>query len=191
MFVFPITMMSSGPSGYTIENAAVFNDNDSDYLIRTPPVSGNLRTWTFSFWAKRTPGLQQQLFGGNDGTEHDYIGWHSDDVFRFRVEKPTGAIEGALYTSRLFRDPTGWIHVVCVCDTTNTTAGDRMKLYFNGVEETAFGTDTNPSLYFETVTNTANEITIGANTSGSSLYDGYLAEIHHVDCAALAATAFG
>ena len=191
MFVFPITMMSSGPSGYTIENAAVFNDNDSDYLIRTPPVSGNLRTWTFSFWAKRTPGLQQQLFGGNDGTEHDYIGWHSDDVFRFRVEKPTGAIEGALYTSRLFRDPTGWIHVVCVCDTTNTTAGDRMKLYFNGVEETAFGTDTNPSLYFETVTNTANEITIGANTSGSSLYDGYLAEIHHVDGAALAATDFG
>ncbi len=62
MFVFPITMMSSGPSGYTIENAAVFNDNDSDYLIRTPPVSGNLRTWTFSFWAKRTPGLQQQRY---------------------------------------------------------------------------------------------------------------------------------
>ena len=50
------------------------------------------------------------------------------------------------YTStRRFRDINAWYHLVIVCDTTQATAGDRIKLYVNGVRQTSFGTETQPA----------------------------------------------
>jgi hypothetical protein len=41
-------------------------------------------------------------------------------------------------TSRVFRDVSAWYHVVAVLDTTQATSTDRIKIYVNGVQETAF-----------------------------------------------------
>ena len=46
-------------------------------------------------------------------------------------------------TNRLFRDPGAWYHAGIVSwDTNNASAGDRMRIYINGVEETSFATET-------------------------------------------------
>jgi hypothetical protein len=39
-------------TSFPVDNSAQFNDDDSEYLIRTPTSAGNQRTWTFSFWFK-------------------------------------------------------------------------------------------------------------------------------------------
>jgi hypothetical protein len=39
---------------------------------------------------------------------------------------------------RLFRDVNAWYHIVYAVDSTQATASDRVKLYINGSQETAF-----------------------------------------------------
>ena len=41
-------------------------------------------------------------------------------------------------TNRQFRDVNGWYHIVAAVDTTDSTAGDRVKLYINGERQTSF-----------------------------------------------------
>jgi hypothetical protein len=76
-------------------------------------------------------------------------------------------------------------------DTTNATAGDRLRLYINGSEITDFGTDTNPTLNFETAFNNTGEHRIGKLVGASQYFDGYLAEINHIDGSSLGPDSFG
>jgi hypothetical protein len=75
-----------------------------------------------------------------------------------------------LVTSALFKDPSAWYHIVVALDTTQATASDRLKIYVNGVQITAFSTSSYPSLNFST--------SIGFNTTsthrlGSDETSGY------------------
>jgi hypothetical protein len=51
-----------------ISKSLRFNSADSAYLNRTPSVAGNLRTWTWSGWVKRSAlgGAVVRLFNAND-----------------------------------------------------------------------------------------------------------------------------
>ena len=46
-------------------------------------------------------------------------------------------------TTSKFRDTSGWYHIVVAYDSTQGTASNRVKMYVNGVQETAFDTSTN------------------------------------------------
>jgi hypothetical protein len=77
-------------------------------------------------------------------------------------------------------------------DTTQATAADRLRLYINGVEETAFTTNNNPTQNTTIGMNTAGQHQIGRDLNGGGfLYDGYMAEINFIDGQALAPTDFG
>jgi hypothetical protein len=61
--VFPILGGNSAVAGYSIDNSLRFNDGDSPTLSRTPASTGNRKTWTFSYWIKRsTLSIVQQTF---------------------------------------------------------------------------------------------------------------------------------
>ena len=64
---------------------------------------------------------------------------------KWNVSKSGGRM-GYLVTTRKFRDPAAWYHFVFVWDTGNSTSGDRMRLYVNGVRETSFSSETVPTL---------------------------------------------
>ena len=49
-------------TSFPVDNSAQFNDDDSEYLIRTPTSAGNQRTWTFSFWFKFGSITGRQMF---------------------------------------------------------------------------------------------------------------------------------
>lgn len=49
-----------------------------------------------------------------------------------------------LITTRKFRDLNGYYHIVVAIDTTQAASGDRVKIYVNGVQETAFDLETQP-----------------------------------------------
>lgn len=172
--------------GYEIDQSIRFNDDDSAYLSRTPGSAGNRKTFTFSCWVKRAnlTGANQPIFSaGGD----DWLMFLSAETLGFN----TSGSNYRVVTTQLFRDPGAWMHIVLRVDTTNATAGDRLRLYVNGSEITDFGTDTNPTLNFDTAFNSTGEHNIGKLVGASQYFDGYLAEIHHVDGTSLGPDSFG
>ena len=179
--------LANPDTGYEIDQSIRFNDNDSAYLNRTPGSAGNRRTFTFSCWVKRAniTGANGPIFtaGPDDWLQFlsgNTLGFNSDGTNNYRI-----------VTTQLFRDPGAWMHVVLRIDTTNATAGDRERLYINGSEVTDFGTDTNPPLNYDTAFNNTGEHSIGKTVGSSQFFDGYLAEMHHVDGSSLAPSSFG
>ena len=181
--ILPGNVASAAPTAYSIANSCRFNSLDSAYLVRTLGTPTNNDRWTFSCWVKR--GLMGAnaylLTGASNGTNYTEIHFQNTDTFRFGDYQ--GSITGELITSRLFRDPCAWYHLMIVYDSANGTAGDRIKMYVNGVEETAFATDTNPSSGQDSMINSAVSHTIGSNVAegGSVEFDGYMAEVILLD----------
>ena len=70
-------------------------------------------------------------------------------------------------TTAMFRDPAAWYHIVYVCDTTQATASNRVKMYVNGLQITSFSTANYPTQNYQ------NEI----NAAGNPHYD----HCHQVD----------
>ena len=161
------------------------------YLSRTfsTPTSGT--TWTINFWVKKSSNgsalnLCSRLV---DGSNEDRIRFTSGDALEWSVYK-SGGYAGRLVTNRLFRDNSAFYNIVCVWDTTNGTAGDRMRIYVNGVEETSFSTDTNPSLNETSNFNTSGTNYIGSVGTGE-YFDGLMSHVHFIDGTAYDASAFG
>jgi hypothetical protein len=84
-------------------------------------------------------------------------------------------------TSAVYRDPSAWYHVVWAVDTTQATAANRVKLYVNGVEVTAFSASNNPTQNDDLGINQATAHAIGSNSNGAGNMSGYLADIHFID----------
>jgi len=184
---------ASAAGGYDIDQSLRFNDDDSAKLARTPSSNGTLTTYTFSAWVKRgNLGGTQHLMGTYaSGTAIGEIVFHASDN-QFQWEEYNSETIGKLRTEKRFRDPSAWYHIVCRWDTTNSTAGDRMRMWINGVEETSFAIDTNPSSGASSVTNTgSNDVAIGTRADNNGYLDGYLAEVHFIDGIALDASSFG
>ena len=161
------------------------------YLHRTPSVGGDRDKWTFATWIKRSKtDTNESILGAfSDGSNHTQIFWRGDNL-EF-TQKDGGVVTALLQTTRVFRDPTAWYHLVCVWDSGNAEAGDRMRIYVNGVEETVFNSDTNPSLNLDSFLNStsyANEIGAAVSTE---YFSGAMAHTHFCDGQAYAASDFG
>jgi len=178
-------------TGYDVANSVRYNDGDSPKLNINFGSDGTLNKWTFSMWFKRsTLGTAQRLFCVIDSGMDDYIKFGTDDQLEWVFDNEDGSNKGVLKTNRKFRDVSAWYHLVCRLDTTDSTAGDRMRMYINGTEETSFATDTNPTLNETGDIGRDNNHYIG--TSGSSQYfDGYIAEVCMINNQSLAPTSFG
>jgi len=178
-------------TGFDVANSIRYNDGDSPKLNINFGSDGTLNKWTFSMWFKRsTLGTAQRLFCVIDSGMDDYIKFGTDDQLEWVFDNEDGSNKGVLKTNRKFRDVSAWYHLVCRLDTTQSTAGDRMRMYINGTEETSFATDTNPTLNETGDIGRDNNHYIG--TSGSSQYfDGYIAEVCMINNQSLAPTSFG
>jgi len=175
---------AAGAGGFIVDYSVTYNDDDSPRMIRTPAIAGNRLTGTLSLWYKRgNLGSIMQLFNAGAG---DDITFNASDKLTFSDSSGVSYI-----TTQVFRDPTAWGHLVFAWDTTLAAAGDRLRIYHNGVEITAFDTETNPSQFdqFE-ISNTVLQ-TIGANESENEEFDGYLSQINYVDGNQHEPTSFG
>jgi hypothetical protein len=144
-------------------------------------------------WLKRgNIGMADSVFfSAGNGTAAEYFGFEADKI---RFSGYTGATHSHLTTTRVFRDPSAWLHVVVAVDTTDSTSGDRLKMYINGVRETAFGTETYPAQNtdFTGMLASGEPQDVGRYAYGASAYyDGYIAEMHVIDGQALAPSSFG
>ena len=77
------------------------------------------------------------MFGtGTESSRFDQITLSDDDTLDF-ITYPAG-VTSRKKTTQVLRDPSAWYHIVCVYDTTNVTADDRMRIYINGERVTDF-----------------------------------------------------
>ncbi len=183
---------ASGAGGYTIDQSIRFNDNDSGYLYRTPSSASNRRTWTLSYWIKRANlgGFMNTFDARLDGDNYAKFQFHSGDYLQFLAETGGGGAYN-LATTRLFRDPGAWYHIVLAVDTTQSTAADRVKIYVNGTQETSFISASYPAQNYDTFVNTTNGHALASNFGGAAFLDGYMAEINFVDGQQLDPSSFG
>ena len=185
---------SGAEAGFTIERSLRFNSGDSAYLNRTPSTASNQQTFTWSGWVKRTNfGSNKTFFSSaTSNTSNPRTDWQFWDDTLYVTFNPSGSSWLEVRTSRVFRDPSAWYHIVIAVDTLETTNTDRVKVYVNGVRETSFSTYSTISQYSELHINSATQHAIGRYEAGDSNYfPGYLTNIHFIDGQALAATDFG
>jgi hypothetical protein len=169
----------------------------STRLYRTPGSAGNRLKWTWSSWVKlatqaatTTYWGQTLLCASSDSNNYTELALQNSGAMDF-VNVTGGSTDARLVTNRLFRDPSAWYHIVIVWDSANATAGDRMKLYINGVEETSFATDTNPSSSLNSLMNNNILTEVGSREGGNNYFNGAMAHTQLCDGYAYAASDFG
>jgi hypothetical protein len=183
---------SVSDTGFNVDNSLRVNAGDSAYLHKSQG-SGNRRTFTISFWVKRSrQNDRQAIFSATvDGSNECFIWFDTTDEL-FVKENTSGSTNFEIRTNRKFRDPSAWYHIVVAYDTTNGTAGNRVRFYVNGVEETSFANETQPDENFQTKFNDGSTtLNIGRMNYDSEYFGGYLAEVVLIDGLQLAPTSFG
>ena len=150
-------------------------------------------TWTVSCWVKQCQstgdgGIWQFYQNGSN-----VVSLYSNPTVKFRSYLSGGYSYGDLTLNVKKRDPNAWSHYVAVCDTTNSTAEDRWRLYINGER-----VDDNSALV-SAKTNPSDSYSMGAVVSGDFNLGAYFnnfsnhnyAHVHYCDGYAYAASDFG
>lgn len=180
--------------GYLIERSLRFQSASSQYLTRTPSSAGDRTKFTWSSWVKvGTIGTWKKIFSAwNANTDAGFFdfGINNNNTFTIQGWNTTWRL-----TTQVFRDPSAWYHIVVAIDTTQATAANRIKLYINGSEVTAFSTSNNPTQNYNFIMNTNVTHYIGTDSGGgfvgTSNFDGYMTEINFIDGQALTPSSFG
>ena len=202
MFASKDLFLTPPSGGYTIARSVRLRSSASSYFNRTTSSTTNQKTFTWSSWIKigdiASGSLLTPFCFGFNPTGATDVG----TFFRIYQNQITfsqttnGTADYTLTTTQVFRDPSAWYHVVVAFDTTQATSSNRIKLYINGVQVTAFSTATYPTLNFNTSVNLATGTPkIGAidvdGAVGGQYFDGYLTEINFIDGQALTPSSFG
>jgi hypothetical protein len=173
-----------------VNNSLRFRASASAYLNRTPPVASNRKTWTWSGWVKRGAlSVNHFLFtcdNGSSDSVDNYLFFNSNNKLEF-----SGFSTTFRNTTAVYRDPASWYHIVFVLDTTQATDSNRMQLYVNGVQVTAFDNLVNPTQNTDLAINQAVEHRIGIRQDGTFPFDGYMTDINFIDGQALTPNSFG
>jgi hypothetical protein len=182
-------LAAAGADGYQISRSVRLRSSASAYLNRTLTTPTNNKIWTYSVWVKkaRPTSNYDSLFSVSDSKVFRFGNTGSDFILNF-IDTNTGWF---FTTTQVFRDPSAWMHLVLVIDTTDATAGNRTKVYVNGIQVTAFSVKTDPSQNAASSFNTTVAHYIGQAPASGHYFDGYMTEINFIDGQALTPSSFG
>jgi len=144
----------------------------STYLSRAGGTPTSTRKFTISFWVKKCKigGDEFLVSTFSDSNNRMNVDFNSSNYITF-ICKVSGSIVIRKRPSRLLRDTNAWYHIVIAVDTTQSTSADRCKFYINGVQETSFSIDTNPSQNAD------------LNVSGDHFIGAYDIQVHQLHTA--------
>ena len=180
--------------GYEVANSCRFNSGDDAYMHITPGSAGNKRIWTFSTWFKRGElGDDMRIFStdGSSGSSYGAIQFGNDDRIVCWSYIHGSGFDQYHRTNRLFRDTSAWYHMVMAVDTTQGSASNRTKIYFNGVQETSWLTETTHDQNDDSEFNHDTKWWLGTDDNQDYNFDGYMAETVFIDGTQYAASDFG
>jgi hypothetical protein len=188
----PLLVASGADGGYQISRSVRTRSSASAYFSRTLITPTNNKIWTWSAWVKRgTLGAAQTLFSGQVDTNNwGIIAFLSGDTLSFQ-QADAASVTSTVTTTQVFRDSSAWYHIIVVFDSTQATAANRLKMYVNGVQVTAFGTATYLAQNTASRINTAVAHQISRYISAAQYFDGYMTEVNFIDGQALTPSSFG
>ena len=189
-----------GPSGevkesYEISNSLRFNDGDSPQLnLANEGTVTNNKIFTYSVWIKKSSieSANQSIISAESGNNRAQLLFRSSSNDAIRIVETSDAYSSfntLLTTASLFRDPSAWYHIVLSYDSTDGTAGDRVKIYVNSVLQTLSGT-TADSNFTTPFNEESYNLDIG-HLNNSEFLDGHMSDAHFIDGQALTPTSFG
>lgn len=176
-----------------VNNSLRFRRSNSAYLQRTPSFTAtSTQKFTYSAWVKRAiNGSITVLNEGGSSANTDVlsIGWgaYSDQIV-FQLSGTNVIVSSAIY-----RDPAAWYHIVLAVDTTQATAANRVRLYVNGSEVTAFTATAYPSqnTNFSYMNQSGQIQSIARSYNYGYYFDGQMTEINMIDGQQLTPNSFG
>ena len=182
--------------GYQISRSVRLRSSASAYLQRTNATTGtDPLKFTVSGWIKRGSTVELPLLGSATGSNaFDFFGFWTGDILVFRIRNSSSVDLVRLESSAVFRDYSAWYHIVAAYDSANATSTERLKMYVNGVQLTAFGTATYPPLNQGLTGDFLTDMQIGrtnTNSTNQNYGDGYITEVNFIDGQALTPASFG
>ena len=163
-------------------------------LSKTFGTATNRKKWTMSVWLKKaSPISEGTIFSSySTGTTSNYSAFRDNGDTTYEFVENDGSYTINLRPTLKLRDTAAWYHLVLAYDSTQSVAADRVNYYVNGVLQTAWGTETYPTLNQESGINQAALHTIGKNTAtDNSYFNGVMAHFHFIDGLQYAASTFG
>ncbi len=190
---------SGQSSGYNLTNSLRFRQSANAYLSRSPSVTTTTRTaWTWSGWVKlgqfvATVSYNTMFSSGTSAFNYMSVNFTNCTANDQIVINADGYQK--YYTNAVFRDPSAWYHVV-VAFNSNASAGSRIIVYINGVQQTTVVNNEISSGFSSPFGVTTNPMYVGrhgADAGWSSFYyaDFYLTEVNWIDGQALTPSSFG
>ena len=184
--------IGGGSSSYRVANSLRFRASNSAYLSRTSGASPtDQKKVTYSTWMKAAPSLFSGTQVGivSSSANNGIIGWNlASGAGRIFVRNDA---TNDINFAGLFRDPSAWGHLVIAVDTTQATAADRVKVYWNGVAMT-YVSGSYPTQNSNTYLNAASTAyRIMSDTVNGTYLDGYIANFYMIDGQALTPSSFG
>ena len=181
-------------TGYDVANSLRFDSGSSSYLYRSTGVTTTNTKFTLSFWIKLcdTANYQQIFEVYKSANERIDCGFNLDNSNepRFFIQEYTGSYIYRKIFTRLSRDVAAWTHYVIKFDSSESEA-NRLRVYINGVEETATDTVNLPSSGATSIVSVGTQhIGYSQNNSGHYL-NGYLAEFVLIEGTDYDPTSFG
>jgi hypothetical protein len=119
------------------------------------------------------------MFGSRQGASNpSWIEFQTDNTIKITL----GVNSAVLTTTRVFRDPSAWYHLVL-----SVTASGASYFYVNGIQVGTWTSSATPYLFNSAYTNA-----IGRYGDSAQFYfDGYMAEVNFIDGQALTPSSFG
>jgi len=180
--IIPANSASSG--GFEVANSCMFNSADSASFSKTPGGAGSNTVWTVSMWVKRGSLDAGKIHAAGTSSTYEFL--FDDSNFGLTLYNGSTTV---FVTTRALRDTSAWYHIVLAYNTGNSGT-DKVKLYINGVQETAFSTDNRSSAGAMNHINQAVVQYVGRTHAGG-YFDGYMAEVCIIDGTSYAASDFG
>ena len=174
------------------------DDGSDARLTRTLGTATNRAKYTLSWWMKLSDtlntGSSATIFdSGSSGSNYSFI--YLSNGTKLACNGVSGGSNSyALTTNIQLRDPTAWYHCMFVYDSAQSTDTNRIYFIVNGTRLTGY---TGSPIYPTQSSNDphwnnsgAHYIGYGGGAVGVGDFDGYLADIYHIDGQALDADDF-
>ena len=185
-------------TGVTAENsvAAVpaipyscrFTRASSDDMSKASLSGGSTTKGTQSWWFKRASISSDQRMWANysgSSTARNQVGWQATNKLYIQWAGTTVRISTQTFTST-----TAWVHIVVAWDSTQATAADRLRVYIDGSEITAWDTNAAPTQNADMYLNNG-KVYLGRRETSSLYLDAHMADFRSVDGQQLTPSTFG
>ena len=161
---------------FSVDNSGDFERSEGDVMTITGQ-SGNVDKWTCALWAKReSPGAGEwQTMLGSTVSGENYARFDNLDQLYFN----NSGANWRLVSNATYTDTSAFHHYVFHYDSGNETAGDRMRMWYDGTEVTSFRYDTNPTQDANGIIFSSEVNSIGRDSATNTHYfDGLIAEFY-------------